>query len=321
MSELVDRGSSSAPLDAVVPSTSSHSAHTADLERAYAADRKAVLGMLRADFPRLRDLEEIYHDAWAELLELEAHGEQVRHRRALLKKIAWRRAADAAKRRRPDTLDPSSPAMSSATDHDLLPEEQVQLRLDGEALRLIVESLQDQQSTVLKLRFDLHMSAHEIQQHLGIGEKRFEAIITEAYKKVAAHLVVDQDGHTTWTRRQRSLLLACELGIASARQRRRAQMMVDRDPRCRAMLYAMRRGMDDVAAALPMPVLVEEHDRVGIIGRLAGRLDEFWLTARQLVERATAHPVPTTNLVEQAGLGGASVGASATVAKIIAVCL
>jgi hypothetical protein len=45
----------------------------------------------------------------------------VRHRRALLKKIAWRRAADASKRRRPEAMDPSSAAMVAATDSELLP--------------------------------------------------------------------------------------------------------------------------------------------------------------------------------------------------------
>ena len=33
--------------------------------------------MLAAQFPRLTDLEEIYQDAWAELLELERSGERV----------------------------------------------------------------------------------------------------------------------------------------------------------------------------------------------------------------------------------------------------
>ena len=322
LSELVDREGSSHVLIADMPSTDSTSpVRDAGIERDYAEHRAAVLGMLGADFPRLRDPEEIYHEAWAELLTIERRGEVVQHRRALLKKIAWRRAADATKRRRPDALDPSSPALVAATDDQALPEEQAQLRLDGDALRLVVESLDEQQAAVLKLRFDQHLSAREVQDQLGIGEKRLEAIITAAYKKIAAQLAIDETGESRWTRRQRSLLLACELGIASSRQRRRAQTMVERDPACRAMLHAMRTNLGDVAAVLPMPVLAEEHDRLRAIAGATSRLDELWASTRQLTDRITGRGLSNTGLVEQAGVGGAGVGAGAVTAKVVALCL
>jgi RNA polymerase sigma factor (sigma-70 family) len=320
--ELVDREGSSHVLTVDMPSIDFQpSVRDAGIERDYAEHRAAVLGMLGADFPRLRDPEEIYHEAWAELLTIERRGEVVQHRRALLKKIAWRRAADATKRRRPDAMDPSSPALASATDDQSLPDEQAQLRLDGDALRLVVESLDEQQAAVLKLRFDQHLSAREVQDQLGIGEKRLEAIITAAYKKIAAQLEVDETGESRWMRRQRSLLLACELGIASSRQRRRAQTMVDRDPACRAMLHAMRTNLGDVAAVLPMPVLAEEHDRLRAIAGATSRLDELWASTRQLTDRITGRGLSSTGLVEQAGVGGAGVGAGAITAKVVAFCL
>jgi hypothetical protein len=132
LSDLIDRESSSRALSVDMPS---HAAHS--------RSRDAVLAMLAADFPREPDHEGLYHEAWAELLALEARGEVVRSRRALLKKIAWRRAADAAKKRRPDTLDPANSALRAAADEDLLPDEQAQLRLDADALRLVVESPSD----------------------------------------------------------------------------------------------------------------------------------------------------------------------------------
>lgn len=306
-----------------MPSTSpSQSARDVDIAQDYVEHRGAVLAMLRADFPRLRDSEELYQEAWAELLDLEGRGEQVRHRRALLKKIAWRRAADVVKRRRPDPVDPLSAAMTAATDEELLPDEQAQIRLDGAALRLVVESLDEQQAAVLKLRFDRHLTVREIQHQFGLSEKRVEAIITEAYKKIAAQLVVGDDGETRWSKGQRSLLLACELGIASARQRRRAQAMVERDPACRAMLRAIRSSLDDIAAVLPMPVLVEERERVGAIGRAAGRLDELWAAVRHLGDRLTGRGgTPSANVVEQVGVTGASAGAGAAAVKVVAACL
>jgi RNA polymerase sigma factor (sigma-70 family) len=322
LNDLVDRESSGRVAVVAMSSMSPHrSARDVDIEQDYAEHRGAVLAMLRADFPRLRDAEELYQEAWAELLDLESRGETVRHRRALLKKIAWRRAADTVKRCRPDTVDPSSAAMTAATDEEPLPDEQAQLRLDGDALRLVVESLDEQQAAVLKLRFDHHLTVREIQGHFGLSEKRVEAIITEAYKKIAVQLAVGADGETRWSKGQRSLLLACELGIASARQRRQAQRMVDRDPACRAMLRAVRSSLDDIAAVLPMPVLVEERDRVGAIGRATGRLDELWAAVRQLGDRFTGRGGASTNVVEQAGVTGASAGAGAAAVKVVTACL
>src|SRR4051812_37793481 len=109
-------------MTSAVPSTGSPlPARDAAIERDYAEHRTAVLAMLRADYPRLADPEELYQEAWAELLVLERRGEVVRNRRALLKKIAWRRAADAARRHRPEAIDPASPVLAAVADSDPLP--------------------------------------------------------------------------------------------------------------------------------------------------------------------------------------------------------
>jgi hypothetical protein len=42
--------------------------------------------MVQTDFPWLRDFDGLYQEAWTELLELEARGEVVQNRKALLKK-------------------------------------------------------------------------------------------------------------------------------------------------------------------------------------------------------------------------------------------
>jgi DNA-directed RNA polymerase specialized sigma24 family protein len=230
--------------------------------------------MLGAQFPRLTDPEEIYQDAWAELLELERSAERVRHPRALLKTIAWRRAADVVKqRRRVVAVDPGGLVLENTVDARAQPDEEAQRHLDGEALRLVVESLDEREAAANKLKFDCQLSAKEVQDVLGVGEKLLELVVSTAYRKIAEQLEVGEDGTTTWTRRQRSLLLACELGIASSRQRRRAQRMLDHDPAFRGLLRAMRRGLDDVAAVLPVPVIADEHERfrrlVGATGRLS----------------------------------------------------
>lgn len=324
MSDLVDEGTSSRGRCVDMPSSARRPRAREDelLAREYGEHRDAVLAMLGAQFPDLRDPEEIYHDAWVELLELEDRGERVRHRRALLKTIAWRCAARTAKkRRRVVAVDPDGLVLANVADDRTPPDEQAQRRLDGEALRLVVESLGGREAAALKLRFDCQLSAKEVQAVLGIGAKRLEVVVGRAYRRIAVQLEVDGDGGTVWTRRQRSLLLACELGIASARQRRRAQHMLERDPACRAMLLAMRRGLDDVVAVLPVPVLIDEQDRLGRLARAIGRLDEWLAGARHVAERIAGRGVADGGVVEQAGLGGASVGLTALAVKAAAVCV
>lgn len=291
------------------------------IEREYREHRAAVLAMLGAQFPRLAEPEEIYQDAWAELLELERSGERVRHHRALLKTIAWRRAADTVKqRRRVVAVDPGGLVLASVADARVQPDEEAQHRLDGEALRLVVESLDEREAAAIKLKFDCQLSAKEVQEVLGIGEKLLELTVSQAFRKIAEQLEVGEDGATRWTRRQRSLLVACELGVASARQRRRAQRMVDRDPAFRGLLRAMRRGLDDVAAVLPVPIVADHHERFRRLAGATGRLDELWAGARHVAERLAGRAVPDSNLVE-AGVGGAGAGLAALAIKAVAVCV
>lgn len=296
-------------------------ARASELEREFEEHREPIMAMLGVQFPRLTDPEEIYQEAWAELLELERSGERVRHRRALLKTIAWRRAADTVKRRcRVLAVDPAGLVLENTPDARAQPDEEAQRHLDGEALRLVVESLDEREAAAIKLRFDCQLSAKEVQQVLGIGEKLLELTVSQAYRKIAEQLEVGEDGATTWTHRQRSLLLACELGIASSRQRRRAQRMLDRDPAFRGLLRAMRRGLDDVAAVLPVPIVVDQQERVRRLVGLTGRLDEVWAGARHVAERVVGRAVPDTQLVE-AGVGGAGAGLTALVVKAVAVCV
>lgn len=323
MSEITDRARRSALGESFVPARGRlvQESDARVAEREYLGHRAAVMAMLRADFPRLRDHDELYQEAWAELLELRRRGEEVRNVRALLKKIAWRRAADSVRKHRPELIDPSSPAMALATDDELSPEDQVQLRLDADALRLVIDSLDERQAAALKLRFDLHLSAKEIQGCLGVSPKRLEKIVTEAYKQVLEQ-VSGPDGHeSAWARRQRSLLLACEVGIASPRQRRRAQEMVARDARCRAMLRQMRESLHDIAVALPMPIIAEQ-DHIArrweaLIGRLYDLLTPGHGSASRIAERASGTPAAA----EATAAGGAAVMGVGASAKLLVACI
>jgi RNA polymerase sigma factor (sigma-70 family) len=276
-----------------------------EIEREYVAHRGAVMAMLRSDFGGLPDLEELYQDAWTELLELRSRGETPKSVRGLLKTIAWRRARDRLRKMKPETLDPTSPVLTLEADTEPLPDEQAQVHLDALVLRQIIDRLEPRQAAALKLRFDWHLDSREIQERLGVTAKRLEKIVTEAYKNVAAEISQDAQSESRWTRRQRSLLLACEMGLASPRQRERAQQMVDEDPTCRAMLREMRTRLTDVAVAAPTPVLFESRlpDPVPVLDRLA----DAWASVKQSAANLVGRGPGNSSSVEQAGgaiLGG-----------------
>ena len=304
-----------------MPSQAAGANDAASVEREYRAHRRAVIGMLRSEFPPLwDDADEIYQHSWVELLALRAKGENVRNVRAMLKRIAWYSARDLADKRHPDSVDPSSLTLQRATDGDLLPDEQAELRIDAATIRLVIDSLEPREAAVLKMRFDEHLPAKEIQQRLGLSPKRLEKVMTAAYKRVLAQLQPDAAGESPWLRRQRSLLLACEAGLASPRQRLRAQQMVDRDPRCAALLREMRSTLEAIAPLLPMPVLHHEERATRTLELLLDRLSDR-LTRTRHLPYDLPPGLPGTSVAEQAGgLGGATIGAGAA-AKIVAICL
>jgi RNA polymerase sigma factor (sigma-70 family) len=319
---LCDRAASSYEPDVVAlmsaqPSTPPSEA--AAIERAYREHRDPVLAMLRADFHGIADAEDVYQEAWAELLELRARGEEARNARALLKTIAWRRARDRLRKMRPDPLDPTSAAFGLIADSEPGPDEQATVRLDAAALREVIDDLEPRQAAVLKLRFEWHLDAREIQRCLGVSPKRLEKIVTEAYKALADRLG-DDAGHTAWRRRQRSLLLACEAGVASERQRRRAMRMVEQDPGCRAMLREMRAGLSDLAAFAPMPVLVEFDEShvqhgVGVFDGVRDLLTQPRRVSMELLARAPGAP----SVAERLSMGRPF--GSGAAAQFVAFCL
>jgi RNA polymerase sigma factor (sigma-70 family) len=287
----------------------------AEVEREYLANREAVLGMLRADFGGLPDLDELYHDAWAELLELRAAGTEVRNTRGLLKTIAWRRARDRLRKTRPQPVDPTGYLLLSQADDEPSPAHHAQVKLDAAALRQVIESLEPRQAAALKLRFDWGLDGREIQERLGVSAKRLEKIVTEAYRRIAEE-IDEQGGESSWSRRQRSLLLACEMGVASPAQRARAQRMLENDPHCRALLYQMRSALRDVAALLPFPVLFEDRTHLG--APVLERAADAWAALKQNVPMVSVRGTTAAEQIGGAGTLGFGGGAAM---KAVAACL
>ncbi len=290
-----------------------------ELEREYVAHRAAVLAMLRADYRSLADHEELYQEAWAAVLDLRSRSIPIGNLRALLKKIAWRRARDRVRKLTPDSLDPDSYVFAAQADDGPSPDEQAVVHMDAAIARQIIDSLEPRHAAVLKLRFVEHLDSNEIRHRLDVSPKRLEKIVTEAYKRVHAQLEHAATGETAWSRRQRSLLLACEMGLATREQRAKAQQMVLEDPRCAAMLREMRATLDRVAALLPVPVAVEERERlpVGLVDRCA----ELLAWSRDQVAAFVSRFGGQSAQLEQAGTTGAAGLGGATAAKVVIACL
>jgi len=277
------------------------------------------MAMLRAEFGGLHEQhDELYQEAWTELLELRAKGQRVEKLRGLLKTIAWRRARDTLRKMRPDAIDPASVTLRLEPDTDPLPDEQTQVRIDAAVLRQIIDRLEPRQAAALKLRFDWHLNRTEIQERLGVSEKRLEKIVTEAYKAVAEEAGLDANGERRWTRKQRSLLLACEMGLATSAQRERAQRMIDEDPGCRAMLREMRSTLNDVAAALPVPVIVTERKAPDVLP-IVDRLGDVWANVKHAVSNLLGRgPGSSTALEQTAGAGGVALGGGVATKAVMA---
>src|SRR4051794_4151079 len=284
--------------------------------------RGAVVAMLRAEFPSLRtDVDELYQHSWTELLELRAKGQEIHNVRALLKTIAWYSARDVVAKKRPYYVDPMGPMLSSAVDDGPSPDEEVEARIDTAALRQAIEWLTPSQAAVLKLRFGLELRPREIQNQLGLTPPRQNRLLNEAYRAILAQLEPEAEEEPELLRRQRSLLLACEIQMASPRQRRRAQRMVERDLRARLMLREMRRALHGAAALLPAPLpIVDEERTTRSFQVLIDRLSDGWASAKRLPYDFTHRGLPTGTAEQAGGLGGAAVGAGAT-AKVLALCL
>jgi RNA polymerase sigma factor (sigma-70 family) len=294
---------------------------TATAEREFLQHRASVLSTVRISYPWVEDPEELYQSAWVELLEIRARGEVVNNPRALLKKIVGRRAIDMSRRRKAEPIEPLAPELVDRPDLDEPVEIATARHLEADVLRQVIDTLEPNHAVLLKLRFDLRLNAGEIQRYLGISEARFEKRMAKAYEAVRAKLGPEPRQAELWREHQRSLLLACEIGIASTEQRARAQDLVDRDPQCRLMLREMRTTLREIAVAIPLPPAVLELDQRR--GPLSVMLD--WAEKAIAIVRPPGADVAlsraSATLGEQAGTTLASGLGVGGAVKIAAACL
>ena len=288
-------------------------------EREYREHRTMALAMLARDFPSLPDHDEIYHEALTQALELRAEGHDVENLGGLLRAIVWRHACDLTRVICPDAVDPGSGVFQYERDPELLPEEQAELRIESAVARQIVDSLDERQAAAIKLRFEQQLDRKTIGRTLGVTQKRLDKIFNTTFRHVE-EVMSELDESSEWRRRQRSLLFACEAGIASARQRRIARRMVEEDPSCRATLSEIRRTLEGMAAIIPAPVLVSSSS-AGDGARFRFAFAERMGAARDQLADWVGRALRHSSVAEQASAGGAATAASGLAIKTALVCV
>lgn len=235
----------------------------------YLRHRKEVMALLRSRFGAAlndADREDLYHEAWAGVVESRRKGRPLADQGGLLKTIAWRRARDRIRNRSAEPSDPIEGAVALALDRSPAPEEQVEQRLQADVCRRVIESLSERQCTVLKLRCELELTPAEIQSVTGLGQKAYEKHLTKGLKAFAAAFGEYESGGMR--ERHRELLLACQAGTATDAEREMARRLVESDPSVKAMLREIR----GAAALLPLPLVLWPHGSplAGLVARVIG---------------------------------------------------
>lgn len=261
-----------------------------DDELAYRRHERSVLKMLSARY-RTLDADarrEIYQEAWTSVLSRRRSGAQIEQLGAYLHSAAANLASKrvhGADARRRVSFDPTSPAFTSLADFEEPPDERVVAVDEARRLHMLVAELDSAEQAVLKLRIESGLEPSEVRERLGLTERQYRRVAERASKALLGEFQAFDRGD--WARAKRSLLCACVMGIASARQRERAARLVADDPCCRAMMSELRRLGDQVAALLPVPAgtAAVGSDHVGLAQHAAEFATSIKQRAAELAHR------------------------------------
>jgi DNA-directed RNA polymerase specialized sigma24 family protein len=308
-------------------------------EGEYERHRAAVLGMLAKRFPRLDADERLatYHDAWTRVLAKRERGERIDSLRAYLLATAGAEALHVLSRGKvPTPVGPDDPRLAGLSDGAPPLDEQVVTRDQARIARSLLDTLDERQRDVLKLRWDLQLSGSEVREALGLSTRQYRRLAEEGAIAIAERVEELQSGQ--WSRRTRSLLVAClvevtqdgqrRVGIASRRQREEAQRLLESDPHVAALYAEVRRSARGATALLPLPIFVLDPAGGPITqlaelasdarGQLTHTFEAFKQQTTSLYIRAadpalmTGGPRPSTAIVAVAGVlavGGGTYGA------------
>ena len=190
---------------------------------------------------------------------------------------------------------------------------------EARRVRMLIDELDGAERALLKLRLDLGLEPAEIRERLGLTDRQYRRVAERAGKALLAQFRAFDSG--AWARSKRSLLCACVFGVASERQRAKAQELIEHDPCCRAMMSELRELGGRAAAVLPLPAgpvaLDAAHADAG--GRVAELLAGAKEHAADLVAGAKQQAAGAyVRMADPTPLAGARPGA---VGAVVAGCI
>lgn len=236
------------------------------------AIRAELVEYLRARFRGTLDhddVEDIAQGAWETVLRKQLGGEAISDLAGYLRTIAWRDARDLIRDRREASTDPADGIFAEIADREATAEERLERRVDLAHAIEAVEQLSAEHRAAYRVRFFEHLSTEEACERLGLPRSTYRHRLRRAVDTVSANL-----DDSRFARLQRTLLGAYIAGVASAPERRRAELLIRTDPRAAATARELRAAHESTAAALT-PIAIEPDASVGVVERLLALPDRI----------------------------------------------
>jgi RNA polymerase sigma factor (sigma-70 family) len=241
----------------------------------YEDHRDYVLGVLaaRCRWVSSGDREELYHEAYASMLDLQKSGRleprrmHPRQVRAYLSKAAIRKALDERKSAARRLTAPLGREVEDRPDQSRPVDDRVAGMLDSRAIREIVSELSQRQQAVVQLRFCLELEPGEVQRLLGISARAYRKELERAVRQIAARYELVRQGR--WCETRRSLVLAYVAGIAGPERAREARTHLAGCPGCARMAGELRQAAEQAGGLLSVPNIALQD---GVLARGADAL-------------------------------------------------
>lgn len=198
------------------------------------------LGITAAEF------DELYQEAWRDIVRRAQDGEPIRDYRAFVTGVMinkWKMELR-SRRRHPTVPLDAAPELaadskivgSSSTPH---PEDRVDIQQRARLALELIESISDtRRRKVLELRLACDLSAGEVQQRLGVTERTYRRLLTEAMHDIDAMLDLVEQGK--WCDSRREFIVAYAEGRADQDEVAQAQRHLRACPPCRRVFAARR---------------------------------------------------------------------------------
>lgn len=254
--------------------------------------------------------EEIRQQAFVGLVGERRKGTKVENDEALLVTCARNAAYSilrSADRRRRRPFNPQDSPEARLPDGGMPLDAAVIKADEDRRLKMLMDQLDERSRRVLQLRLEMELDAPEIADQLGVSISHAYKLLKRAGRALTDSIAANESG--AHSAQQRALLAACEMGTATAQQRRQAEQLLH-DPHARALLAEMR-GLGHQAAALMPPAAVVTAPPS------SGRVSHMLSSARQYAADLLGRSTPAQDAAGQIAASGGLRGSGHTAVAVM----